>query len=93
LASAEPVIPDRVVVVVVWELGPVIRVGMSALVKGSTVVVLEVRLLNTHSRNLLVNDRIHWENGGTFVIKGVKTLEHDMSNALEAALAPNAVAQ
>jgi len=29
---------------------------------------------------------ISWQNGGTFVIKGVQTLEQDMSAALRAAL-------
>ena len=32
--------------------------------------------------------RTLWRNGGTFVIKGVKTLEQDMSAALAATLMP-----
>jgi hypothetical protein len=28
----------------------------------------------------------HWQNGGKFVIKGVKTLDHDMAEALRAVL-------
>jgi hypothetical protein len=35
--------------------------------------------------------RAHWQNGGTFVIKGVKSLDQDMSAALAAALMPAAV--
>jgi hypothetical protein len=30
--------------------------------------------------------RTHWQNGGTFIIKGVKTLEEDMSAALRSTL-------
>ena len=34
----------------------------------------------------VANASAHWRNGGTFVIKGVGTLEQDMSDGLSAAL-------
>jgi hypothetical protein len=86
LASAAKPPADRVLVIVVRELGPTLRIGIPVLVQGTTEVVVEVRVLNARTGDATANLRTHWQNGGTFVIKGVKTLEHDMSAALRAAL-------
>src|SRR5262245_13275563 len=82
--------PDRVVAIVVRELGPVLKIGLPVLVEGGTEVVLEVRILDVRNAASMANVRTHWQNGGTFVVKGVKTLEQDMSAALAAVLMPAA---
>lgn len=82
--------PDRVLAIVVRELGPVLRIGLPVLVEGGTEVVLEVRLLDVRAAASMANVRTHWQNGGTFVLKGVKSLEQDMSAALGAVLMPAA---
>jgi hypothetical protein len=73
----------------VRELGPIIRLfGLPALVEGGTDVVLELKVFDVRTGESLADFRTHWQNGGAFVIKGVKTLPQDMASALEAALAP-----
>jgi hypothetical protein len=79
-ASPRPA-ADRVILITVRELGPVIRIGVPDLLAGGTEVVLDIRILNTPA-----DFRMHWKNGGPFVIKGVGTLEQDMAEALGAAL-------
>jgi hypothetical protein len=88
LASAAPPSPDKVLVIVVRELGPILRIGIPSIVEGGTEVVLELRLLDVPTSNAQASLRTHWWNGGTFVVKGVGSLERDMSAALAAALAP-----
>jgi len=89
LASAASPTPDRLLVVAVRELGPIIRLfGLPALVEGGTDVVLELKVLDVRTGESLADFRTHWQNGGPFVIKGVKTLPQDMTSALEAALTP-----
>ena len=88
LASAAAPKPDKVVVVVVRELGPVLRIGIPSIVEGGTEVVLELRLLDVPTSSAQADVRTHWRNGGTFVVKGVGSLERDMSAALAAALEP-----
>ncbi|HEY1287741.1 MAG TPA: hypothetical protein VGF58_05395 [Burkholderiales bacterium] len=87
-ASAAAARADKVLVIVVRELGPVLRIGIPWIVEGGTEVVLEVRLLDVPTSSAQANARTHWWNGGTFVIKGVGSLDRDMSAALAAALAP-----
>ena len=82
--------PDRVLAIVVRELGPVLKIGAPVLVEGGTEVVLEVRILDMRTAASMANVRTHWRNGGTFVVKGVKSLEQDMSAALAAVLMPAA---
>jgi hypothetical protein len=72
---------QRVIFITVRELGPVIRIGVPYLLAGGTEVVLDIRILDTPA-----DFRVHWKNGGAFVIKGVGTLEQDMVSALAAAL-------
>lgn len=85
--------PDKVLVIVVRELGPILRIGIPSIVEGGTEVVLELRLLDVPTSSAQANVRTHWWNGGTFVVKGVGSLEHDMGAALAAALTPGAAPQ
>ncbi len=79
---------DRIIVITVRELGPVIRLCASpALVEGGTEAVIAVRLLAPEGRPL-AECKIHWQNGGPFVIKNTRTLRNDMHAALRAALEP-----
>jgi hypothetical protein len=88
-ASTASAKPDRVLVVTVRELCPVVKVFSStALVEGGTEVVLEVRALDVRSGALLASFHTHWQNGGAMVIKGVSSLPQDMSAALREALQP-----
>ncbi len=77
---------DRVVLVVVRELGPKLWIGLPMIVEGGTEAVLEVRVLDAKNKTPLADVHTHWQNGGKFVIKGVKTLDHDMAEALRAVL-------
>lgn len=88
LAAAASPRPDKVLVIVVRELGPILRIGIPSIVEGATEVLLELRLLDVPTSSAQANVRTHWWNGGTFVVKGVGSLERDMSAALTAALTP-----
>ena len=88
LASAAGSRFDKVVLIVVRELGPTLSIGIPVIVKGTTEVVLDLRVLDTHTAKNLADVQTHWQNGGTFVIKGTKSLEQDMSAALRDALMP-----
>jgi hypothetical protein len=84
-AAASP-LPDRILLIAVRELGPRLLVGLPVIVEGGTEVLIDVRVLDTRTRESLASVITHWRNGGTFVVKGVKTLDQDMSAALSAAL-------
>jgi len=90
LKQASTAVPraDKVLVIVVRELGPILRIGIPSIVEGGTEVVLELRLLDVPTSHEQANVRTHWSNGGTFVVKGVGSLDRDMSEALAAALTP-----
>ncbi|MDD2700976.1 MAG: hypothetical protein PHH36_07015 [Sideroxydans sp.] len=77
---------DHVVRIVVRELGPKLQIGIPVILKGGTEVVIEVRVLNAATAGALADMRTHWARGGTFIVKGLWTLEEDMSAALEASL-------
>ena len=81
--------PERLVLIVVCELGPRLVIGLPALIEGGTEVLVEVRVLNTATSESMADTRTLWRNGSTFVVKGVKTLDQDMSAALGATLMPN----
>jgi len=87
-ASAAAPRADKVLVIVVRELGPILRIGIPSIVEGGTEVVLELRLLDVPTSTAQAKVRTHWSNGGTFVVKGVGSLDRDMSAALAAALTP-----
>ncbi|GMV68814.1 MAG: hypothetical protein AMXMBFR76_12530 [Pseudomonadota bacterium] len=78
--------PERVVLIVVRELGPRLLIGLPMGVEGGTEVVIEVRVLDPAATAPLADARTQWRNGGKFVVKGVRSLERDMSAALAAAL-------
>jgi hypothetical protein len=80
---------DRVLVVTVRELGPVVKLLSSAsLVEGGTEVVLGITAFNAKNGTSVVRFQARWENGGAMVVKGVSSLPQDMSAALGAALSP-----
>jgi len=83
---ADELQPDRIILITVRELGPKLTIGIPAIVEGGTEVVLDVRVLR--ASETLANSQTRWWNGGTFVIKGVKSLDHDMSEALTSTLLP-----
>jgi len=86
--------PDRVLLVTVRELGPVVKVfGSAALLEGGTEVVLDLRALDMRSGAPLASFQTHWQNGGAMVIKGVASLPQDMSAALREALRPRPAAR
>jgi hypothetical protein len=93
IASAASPIPDRVLLIVVHELGPKLVVGIPNLVEGGTEVVLDIRVIDAHTARPLADLKTHWQNGGKFVITGVKSLPRDMRSALNAALMLEGVAQ
>ena len=89
VALASDLRPTKLLVIVVRELGPVIKLlGSAALVEGSTEVVLDIQANNLIQQGTLADFKAHWQNGGPGVIKGVATLAEDMRAALHAALKP-----
>lgn len=78
---------DKVVLIVVKELGPLLRIGLPTLVEGGTEVVAEVRVVDARRRVAEARLQTHWHKGGPFYIQGVKTLDQDMQAALSATLA------
>lgn len=79
---------ERVVVIVVRELGPTVRVGASlALLEGATEVLLDI---SEHTAAQLGPRAftVHWRSGGPGVIKGVASLPQDMQAALVSGLQP-----
>jgi hypothetical protein len=78
---------DRVLVVAVRELGPVVKLlSSSALVEGGTEVVLDVTEYRMPGVSPAREFAVHWQNGGPGVVKGVGTLREDMQAALAAGL-------
>jgi hypothetical protein len=81
--------PNRVLVVVVRELGPVVKVlSSSALVEGGTEVVLDISQYAIQEAGPQLAYSVRWQNGGPGVVKGVATLPADMEAALDAGLKP-----
>jgi hypothetical protein len=66
----------------VRELGPVVRFGLPTLLEGGTEVVLTLTEVLPSGRE--TNWDAHWQNGGPFIIKGVRSLPQDMEAALRA---------
>ena len=73
---------DKVVLIVVRELGPRLRIGLPTLVEGGTEVMVEVRVVDARRRMSEAQVQAHWQKGGPFYVKGVKTLDQDMQAAL-----------
>lgn len=82
--------PERVLLIVVRELGPRLVIGIPAIFEGGTEVRIDVRVLNPQTSESLASTQTLWRNGGKFVIKGVKTLDQDISSALSSVLMPKA---
>jgi hypothetical protein len=89
IASSSKPAPEMVLFVVVRELGPRLVIGIPNIVEGGTEVKIDVRVLETQTSESLANTQTLWRNGGTFVIKGVSTLDRDMSSALGSVLMSN----
>lgn len=89
LATAKARTPraDKVILIVVRELGPKLAIGLPTLVEGGTEVVIEVRVLDARHPVSEAQVRTHWQKGGPFYIQGVRTLDQDMQAALSATLA------
>lgn len=81
---------DRIVVLVVRELGPKLLIGLPTLVEGGTEVVVESRVIDRRASTTMASMSTHWQKGGPFYIKGVKTLDQDMQTTLNAVFAPMA---
>lgn len=86
LARSKSSAPDKIVLIVVRELGPKLWVGLPKLIEGGTEVVLDIKVATGANSSLLANLHTHWQKGGAFYIKGVKTLDQDMQAALQQAL-------
>jgi hypothetical protein len=74
----------RVVLLTVRELGPVVRIGSPSLLEGGTEVVMDVKATSNATGAQLADLRMHWKDGGPFVIKGTAGLAEDMQEALRA---------
>jgi hypothetical protein len=80
----------KVVFLVVRELGPKLIIGIPHLIEGGTEVVIESRVVDAKLGSAISKLNIHWQKGGPFYIKGVKSLDKDMLTTLETALKPAA---
>ncbi len=78
--------PERALLIVVHELGPRFVIGLPAILEGGTEVLIDVRVLNPQTSEVLASTQTLWRNGGKFVIKGIKTLDQDISSALSSVL-------
>lgn len=80
---------NRVVVIGVRELGPVVKLlSSAALVEGGTEVALQVAEYSVPAVAQPREFTVHWRNGGPGVVKGVASLSGDMQAALLAGLQP-----
>lgn len=85
---------DRVVVIAVRELGPVVKLlSSAALVEGGTEVLLHVSILPVPGGAPPRAFTVHWRHGGPGVLRGVASLPADMQAALVAALQPGEAAR
>ena len=81
---------EKVVLIVVRELGPTVKIGASlALVEGGTEVVLDVSVYELAIPTPRTFN-VQWRRGGPGVVKGVATLPQDLQAALTAGLQPHA---
>lgn len=73
---------DKVILIMVRELGPKLHIGLPTLVEGGTEVVVDVRVVDAQRQAREATVQTHWQMGGPFYVKGVKTLDQDMQAAL-----------
>ncbi|OYY74843.1 MAG: hypothetical protein B7Y40_02515 [Gammaproteobacteria bacterium 28-57-27] len=77
---------DKLIVIAVRELGPVVKLLSSVtLVEGSTEVLLDISEFSS-TQVPLRTFSVHWVNGGSGMVKGVESLPGDMQAALVAGL-------
>lgn len=82
---------DRLVVVTVRELGPIVKIGSSsALIEGGTEVVLVLAEYRPPDWSARRSFSVQWRNGGPGVIKGVASLPRDIQAALAVGMQPGA---
>lgn len=82
---------EKLVVVTVHELGPIVKIGSSvALVEGGTEVVLELAEYRLPDPSPQRTFAVQWRDGGPGVIKGVASLPQDIQAALAAGMQPAA---
>ncbi len=80
---------DVVLVVVVRELGPILKLGSSAaLVEGGTEVVLDFAAVQARAATPTRAFSVRWQNGGPGVVKGIASLPADIEATLAASLQP-----
>ncbi|MFC4424834.1 hypothetical protein [Deinococcus navajonensis] len=75
----------RSIIIVVRELGPMVRLGFPVLVAGGTEVMMELLVLDAPGKKAVFHTRVHWEHGGPFYLRDTANLDKDMSAALCAA--------
>lgn len=76
----------------VRELGPTVKLLSSvALIEGGTEVVLRIIEYSPQSGAEVRQFTVHWQNGGSGVVKGVASLPSDMQAALQAGLQSDSV--
>lgn len=76
---------DKVIIIRVEELGPILAFYLSPVLwSGGTDVQLRVRVLDTRTAALETDIAAHWTNGGAFVLKGTGTLKDDLQKTLTA---------
>ena len=77
-------VANKAILISVRELGPKLLIGLPNLVEGGTEVVLDVMVLDVKRGTKLAEFKTHWQHGGPFYIKGVKSLDEDLVSALKA---------
>lgn len=77
---------DRVVLVVVRELGPHLRIGLPQVIAGGTEVQLDVRVIDRQTATEIAGGQVRWQRGGPFYLRGTGQLDQDLGQALAAAL-------
>jgi hypothetical protein len=73
---------DKVIVLRIEELGPLLLLYAPVFWEGATEVVLRVRVLDAASSALESDLTTRWKHGGAFIVKSTKTLEQDLQSAL-----------
>lgn len=90
LVVASSMKPSKLLIIVVREFGPTVKLlSSAALVEGGTEVTMDIQAKNLNPPENIADFTAHWKNGGPGVIKGVKNLAEDMHTALQAALKPS----
>jgi len=64
------------------ELGPTLEIGLPVLVRGHTEVKFDLHVYDMQTKAKIVDSQFLWRNGGTFIVKGVKSLSKNVEAAL-----------